>query len=296
MPLHVAHLQEYYRDPSLPLAIKPAIHSGSGVEHSHDFYELVYVRRGGGIHIIHGRPYPIIAGDVYVMQPGVVHTYNVDREAVHIFNVLFVQSLFHASDWEYLNVLPGIAPFLTADKKICHKITVRPPHDHVVEALCVRIGRELERAESGFELLCRALMLELLLTLNRLAVTYQGGEGPAPGPIGSTIAYLHEHLAEPISMEDLALETQLSANYLGEIFHAEIGQTVTEYLNRLRVDRARDLLDRTDKSVTDIALSTGFDSISYFGKTFRRLTGYSPREYRMLANTTAKYDQQPPRL
>lgn len=283
MVIPIVRMSGLSSDPALPLAMKPAIHSGSEDPHTHDFFELVYVRRGGGIHRIHGRPYPIIAGDVYLMQPGEPHVYTVDHGVVHIYNLLFQPTLFQPGDWQQLSVLPGLAPFLAVNGSVRHKLTLRPPHDHAVEALCERIASELTRRETGYALLARALTLELLLTLNRLAVAYHGGDGPEPGPVGTTVAYLHAHLAEPIAMEDLALETGLSANYLGECFKAELGQTVTEYLNRLRVDRARDLLDRTEDSVTDIALSTGFDSISYFGKIFRRLTGHTPREYRMLA-------------
>ena len=283
MALQTVTIQQFLVDPALPLAIKPAIHSDSGEPHTHDFFELVYVRRGGGIHLIHDRPYPIIAGDVYLMQPGEAHAYIVDRDVVHIYNLLFQPELFLPSDWQQLSVLPGLAPFLATASSARHKLTLRPPHDHAIEALCERIARELDHRESGFALLARALTMELLLTLNRLAVAYHGVDGLAPGPISTAVAYLHAHLTEPIAMEDLALETGLSANYLGERFRAELGQTVTDYLNRLRIDRARDLLDRTSDSITDIALSTGFDSISYFGKIFRRHTGHTPREYRRLA-------------
>ena len=268
-------------DPQLPLAIVHSAHHGPMEPHTHDFHELVYIRRGRGIHHINGHPYPIIAGDLYLMRPGEFHRYETAAEPVEIINIIFYSALFGLSDWEEIQALPGLEPFFHELNSERHKITLGPPDDHVVEALCERIRAELLRRSAGYRLLCRALALELLLSMGRAAQNL--GDGHAAGPIASAIAYLHAHPEEPITMGDLAAETGLSANYLGERFRVQTGVTVADYLNRLRIDRARELLAGTTRSVTDIALSTGFDGASYFGKVFRRLTGHTPRAYRHLA-------------
>lgn len=268
-------------DPELPLSILHSSHHGPMEPHTHDFHELVYIRRGRGIHHINGHPYPIIAGDLYLMRPGEDHRYETGAEPVDIINIIFYDSLFSASDWAAVQDLPGLAPFFREKTSERHKLTLGPPDDHVVETLCERIRAELLRRPSGYRLLCRSLVLELLLTIARVA--HGQDDGHAIGPIATAIAYLHAHPEEPVTMGDLAAETGLSANYLGERFRAETGVTVADYLNRLRVDRARELLADSTSSVTDIALSTGFDGASYFGKVFRRLTGHTPRAYRRLA-------------
>ena len=279
--MHSIAMLPHMRDPELPLAVLNSTHSGPMPAHTHAFYELVYVRRGRGIHHIDERPYPIIAGDFYLMRPGDAHRYEVDRGAVEIINILFIPKLFSGDDWKQIRSLPGLAPFFSTGPSKGHKVSLQPPHDHAVEALCERIRVEIERRPSGYRLLCRSLALELLLTVERAAA--DGDPDLMAGPIATAVAYLHAHPEEPVTMAELALETGLTANYLGERFKAELGVSVGDYLNRLRIDRARELLAGSQRSVTDIALSTGFDGASYFGKVFLRLTGHTPRAYRRLA-------------
>lgn len=279
--MHSIAMLPHMRDPELPLAVLNSTHSGPMTAHTHAFYELVYVRRGRGIHHIDERPYPIIAGDFYLMRPGDAHRYEVDRGAVEIINILFVPELFSGDDWKQIRSLPGLVPFFSTGPSKGHKISLQPPHDHAVEALCERIRGEIQRRPPGYRLLCRSLALELLLTVERAAA--DGDPDLMAGPIATAVAYLHAHPEEPVTMAELAIETGLTANYLGERFKAELGVSVGDYLNRLRIDRARELLAGSQRSVTDIALSTGFDGASYFGKVFLRLTGHTPRAYRRLA-------------
>lgn len=96
------------------------------------------------------------------------------------------------------------------------------------------------------------------------------------------MAYLHEHYAEPVSREDLARHVGLSDDYLTSCFHKELGMTPVAYLNRYRVQQAKQLLTYTHKSITDIALDVGFSSSSYFSRIFRRETGMSPEAYRRM--------------
>ena len=109
--MHVLRLVEHATQSRLPLACMLAQHQGEFLEHSHDCFELVYVLHGRGRHLIDGRPYPILAGDFYVMRPGDGHRY-VAPQDLRIYNVLFQQQLFTADEWRELSALPGLAPFL----------------------------------------------------------------------------------------------------------------------------------------------------------------------------------------
>ena len=72
----------------------------------------------------------------------------------------------------------------------------------------------------------------------------------------------------------------LSESYFSSIFKKGCGASFREYLNAVRIDEARRLLDLNQQSVTEIALMVGFESQSYFSKVFRAVTGMSPKEYR----------------
>ncbi len=104
--------------------------------------------------------------------------------------------------------------------------------------------------------------------------------GEAQRLVRQAMAYLHEHYAEPITREDLAQHVGLSDDYLTSCFHKELGLTPIAYLNRYRVQQAKQLLKNTHKSITEIALDVGFASSSYFSRIFRRETGMSPEAYR----------------
>ena len=82
------------------------------------------------------------------------------------------------------------------------------------------------------------------------------------------------------SMEELASAFHYSEKYLGRMFKQRTGQTVKAYCNRLKVERAKQLLINTDMSMQDIAMQTGFSSTTYFDRIFAGITGVSPREYR----------------
>ena len=94
------------------------------------------------------------------------------------------------------------------------------------------------------------------------------------------IDYLRRHCCQRISRDDVAQAVGLSPSYFSTLIHREAGLTFTELLNRMRADRAAELLAGTDKPLSLIALETGFSDQSYFTKVFRRCRGMTPRDYR----------------
>ncbi len=98
--------------------------------------------------------------------------------------------------------------------------------------------------------------------------------------VRQAMAYLHEHYAEAITREDLARHVGMSDDYLTHCFRQEVGMTPIAYLNRYRVDQAKQLLKDTSQSITDIALAVGFSDSGYFSRVFRREVGLSPEAFR----------------
>ena len=93
--------------------------------------------------------------------------------------------------------------------------------------------------------------------------------------------FINIHFSEPLTLEDVARSVHLSESYFSSLFKKGCGASFREYLNAVRVDEARRLLDLNQQSVTEIALAVGFESQSYFSKVFRSVTGVSPKEYRI---------------
>ena len=93
-------------------------------------------------------------------------------------------------------------------------------------------------------------------------------------------AYIKEHLAERITLDQVATQVYLSKSYFCRIIKNELGCTFTEYVNRLRIERSKNLLRSTRMSIAEISIAVGFDDQSYFTRIFKKQTGTSPGKYR----------------
>lgn len=91
--------------------------------------------------------------------------------------------------------------------------------------------------------------------------------------------YIREHLSEKLTLADVAAVFNFSPNYLSQIFGKYGGAGFVEYITEMRVAAAREMLERGDKKIYQIAEELGFESAFYFSKVFKKSTGFSPREY-----------------
>lgn len=98
--------------------------------------------------------------------------------------------------------------------------------------------------------------------------------------VSDIINYIYIHLAEPLSLSVIAEYFNRNASRLSADFKQETGKTLTNFIQQIRINRAINYLNNTSLSVSDIALATGFDDFAYFSRIFKKLTGYSPKEYR----------------
>lgn len=121
----------------------------------------------------------------------------------------------------------------------------------------------------------------LVHMLERIMDSVRGQREPSSETlVHGAMRYLGEHFSEPISRDDVADVACLSPSYFSRLFNKATGRTLPDMRNQQRVDRAAELLRRTDKSMLQIASETGFVDQSYFTKVFRRYMGKTPRQYR----------------
>jgi len=100
------------------------------------------------------------------------------------------------------------------------------------------------------------------------------------------MAFIQQNYMYRISREQIAHAASVSESYLTQVFQNELGMTPWVYLTRFRVAHACTLLRSSDESVTDIAVSVGFDDPGYFSKVFRHEMGMTPREFRQTTAST----------
>ncbi|MDL2327711.1 helix-turn-helix domain-containing protein [Ruminococcaceae bacterium OttesenSCG-928-A11] len=109
---------------------------------------------------------------------------------------------------------------------------------------------------------------------------FAGIYGGASEVIAQTIRHIGENYGHKITLQDIAHLLHVSPTYLSMLFKEEMGTTFSEYLNMVRVKKAKQMLQGTNISVVDVSLRCGFADQSYFTKVFKRAEGCTPRDYR----------------
>ena len=94
------------------------------------------------------------------------------------------------------------------------------------------------------------------------------------------IAYIDQNYAQELSLQILSQYVHLSKNYLANLFKKETGEGVIDYINKVRLERAKALLRSTDLKSSEICSMVGVLDSKYFSKLFKKLEGMTPSEYR----------------
>ncbi len=92
--------------------------------------------------------------------------------------------------------------------------------------------------------------------------------------------YIRAHFKERISVHDIGESVHLSDSYLSHIFSETFGRTITEYLTSIRIEYAKSLLAKQGLSISEVALDSGFEDVSYFSRVFKKSEGITPRDYK----------------
>ncbi len=121
---------------------------------------------------------------------------------------------------------------------------------------------------------------EIIGTLHRTLF----GEDALPRQTGSLVkralAYLHQNFNRPLSRWEIADAIGVSEDYLSRVFHADLGLSPWDYLNRYRIEQSKQMLRRSGAPIGVVASQVGFRDPLYFSRVFHRLTGRSPSAYR----------------
>jgi AraC family transcriptional regulator len=94
------------------------------------------------------------------------------------------------------------------------------------------------------------------------------------------LEYIDAHLSQDIKLADLAALLDMSQFHFSHMFKRSLGMAPYQYLLQQRIERAKQLLKKSDQSISDIAFLCGFNSHSHLSKQFRQLTGMTPTAYR----------------
>lgn len=149
-------------------------------------------------------------------------------------------------------------------------------------------ARELEQAyfrtrvlsPSEHEAIVRMLAVfaqHLAVVSNQLLVRQ---EHPEPPMVTRAKAYIEEHQAEDLSLSQVARAVNASIFYFCKVFKRATGINFTEYVSRVRIEKAKNLALNPNLRISEIAFAVGFQSLTHFNRVFKKITGMSPTAYR----------------
>ncbi|SET55985.1 response regulator [Paenibacillus sp. NFR01] len=103
-------------------------------------------------------------------------------------------------------------------------------------------------------------------------------------PVRQAMDYVELHLEEAVSLQDVAAEVHLNASYLSSLFKEQCQMNFSEYVARRKLQKAKELLLKTNLPIQEIASRTGYQTVKYFNKLFKEYEGMSPGRYRSMRN------------
>ena len=149
-----------------------------------------------------------------------------------------------------------------------------------VNELITKIEQELKQLEFAYQTRVNQLLDELLVTIVRQQSQQQNQRRDFSQAFEQLEKMLRQSLDHPWTVEEMATVVGLGSTAFTEKVKAYSGFSPLNYLINIRIAEAMRQLRQTDKSLTDIALDTGFYSSQHFSTTFKKLTGYTPGHYR----------------
>ena len=116
----------------------------------------------------------------------------------------------------------------------------------------------------------------------------RGRERAEPVEIWKARKFIHQHSDDELSLTKVAKFSNISANHLSEKFKEVAGINFVDYVARIRIGKARDLLQSSNLRISEIAFAVGFQSLSQFNRVFRKLMRKSPTQFRVARTKRAK--------
>ncbi|MBI4979572.1 MAG: helix-turn-helix transcriptional regulator [Spirochaetes bacterium] len=235
--------------------------------HFHGTLELVWFYSGtGGRVIIDGKPHPYTKEQAIFIKPYAMHAYE-----LHSLSQRFLLVKFDTA--RFVELFSGSQ--LERDARI---FTARLAHAVPVQRIPPSAIRSLAQCSTQDLFASLAALISLTQSIRTLPSSSVDAE--ASSAFSRAISFMEKHYNEKITLAAAAAEAGVSKFHFAHTFPKLYGMSFVDFLNRIRLARAENLLRYSDKSISDIARSVGFFDAAYFHKVFKKHRGERPKDFR----------------
>lgn len=270
--------------------------------HDHDFYELVLVTGGSGVHLSAEGRRTVAAGDVILLTPGAWHEYSgcaglsgydccfgkevLWREMAWLTDDAVLSGLLlrHPASTGRRRPVVARLPLAALEQMAALLAVVAAPPAAGADGSHRQLGAGERLPERGAQQL---LFGTLLLLLGRFLAALQPEQLPGSGPrpelqaiVRRAVALMEDDLTREWSLDELAGEAGTVSGKLARAFRGVVGRSPMAHLRRCRMERAAMLLLRGDSPVSEIGAQVGIFDANYFARCFRAEMGLQPSAYR----------------
>lgn len=257
-----------------------------GTAHCHHYLEISYIKDGRGKYYIDDKVYDVKQGDVFLFNNIEKHRLVVDppdtlTNVVIHFEPRFIWSHTDNSfDLRYLQI------FYSRSISFTNRLDRNNPATAKISELFTEIEEEFSNMQQGYELMVKVRLLNIFVLISRCYTPAPKDLNNAPNIrhgisiINKTLDYIDSNIDQELSLEDLANMAHMNSSYFSTFFKKYNGIKPSEYIRSKRIEKAIEYLKFSEKNTTEIANLCGFNNMTSFYNAFKKVTSFTPSDYR----------------
>lgn len=251
-------------------------------EHLHDWCEIVYVYKGSGTFFIDHIFYEMHPGDCFLIMENVIHrafpnAANPVTSTALFFHPGLIRTMDTCEGFDLLHI------FQEAAQNRRFKLELSLEDRLTLQHYMDEIQAERKSQYAGFQQAILFHLHLLLLHLNRSFGSARANpimdNAPAPDWLKQILQFINAHPQGELGLTALCKRAAITPSHFSRIFKLHTGMSVTEYVNAKRILHAQRMLKESMSTVQQAAERSGFESLSYFHKLFKKQTGLTPLAY-----------------